>query len=154
MRSLRSGVSLAELLAVVVMVGILAGIALPSYQNMVERARVRDAQTTLNMIFQAQRIFRLDQTPQTYGDLPTLIARNYLPNPNGSADWTYTAATVPGAPPTFTATATRNGGGAPYAGTGISLDQTFTGGPIPGPPYNGKTYADPLLPQQPHPLKD
>ena len=134
MRSLKSGFSLLEVLAVVAMVGILAAIALPSYQKMVERARVRDAQTTLNMIFQAERIFRLDSplqtdplgTPQRFGSLNELVINNSLPDPRGSVDWTYVTTGVTAT--TFTATATRNGGGAGFVGTTIGLDQTFTGG--------------------------
>ncbi|MBI3332685.1 MAG: prepilin-type N-terminal cleavage/methylation domain-containing protein, partial [Candidatus Omnitrophica bacterium] len=63
----RAAFSLTELILVVILAAILAGIAVPSYVKMVEKSRVRDAESTLRMIFQAERIYRLDN--QIYGRL-------------------------------------------------------------------------------------
>ena len=137
--------SLLELLVVVAIVAILAAAALPNFQRMVERSRVQDAQTTLNMIFHAERIYRLDNN--AFGTLAQLVAGRYLssdPNTN-TTNWTFATANVAAA--TFTATATRVGGGV-FNGNTISLDQNFTGAPNPNPPYNGSRYAGT------HPLRD
>ncbi len=148
----REGVTLLELLAVVLVVGIVAAFAVSSFTNMVEKARVKDAQTTLNMIFQAERIYRLDQTPATYGTLPNLVNAKYLPAPS-SSHWSYavnpTSTDTTNDSPTityeaFTATADRSG--APDNADEIQLDQNFTGGKF----YNGGTtiyFGD-------HPLHD
>ena len=112
------GFTLIELLLVVMIVGILAAVAAPSFSTAAERARVRSAQATLNTIFEAERMYRLDQS--TYGTLNDLTNQRYLNNPD-SAEWTYANSNVAAA--TFTMTATRVGGG--YNGNTVSIDQTF-----------------------------
>lgn len=139
-KSTLSGFSLMELLVVVVIVGILASIAIPSFGNAVERSRCRDAQSTLNIIFQAERIFRLDNN--TYGTLAELTGRGYMPTPS-SNDWTYTTGVVTAA--TFIATATRTGGGG-FNGRTIQIDERFTGAS--NPAYGGTVYLGN------HPLHD
>ncbi|MBI3318442.1 MAG: prepilin-type N-terminal cleavage/methylation domain-containing protein [Candidatus Omnitrophica bacterium] len=128
----RRGFTLLELLVVVIVIGVLASVALPNYNRMIEKTRVRDAQGTLNMIFQAERVYRLDNA--SYGTLAQLIAGNYLPDPNVSADWTY--ATSSATATAFQADATRSNATA----NTISLNENFTGRPIAGAPYNGKAY--------------
>ena len=121
------GLTLLELLITVIILGILATFAIPGFGKMVERSRVKDAQTTLNMIFQAERIYRLDQTPPTYGNLADLYPPlgQYLPGNPNNANWNFTV-TIPTPPAaTFTATATRNSG--TWNGNTISLNETFTG---------------------------
>lgn len=53
------GFTLAELLIVVIVVAILAGIAYPSYQRYISRARQQDARSQLMAIRQAQEIYKL-----------------------------------------------------------------------------------------------
>lgn len=140
------GFTLLELLITVVIVGILAAVALPNFGRSVERAQVHDAQTALSAIASSERIYRLDQG--TFGTLAQLTADNYIADPdagNNNANWDFAIA-VGGGGTTFTATATRTGGG--FNGDTILVDQNFTGGDIPGAPYNGNTYGGT------HPLHD
>ncbi len=149
----RGGFTLAEVLIVIVIIGMLAALSIPSFERSVERARVKDAQVTLQMIFQAERIFLLDQgtsygtlTPPPPSYTGTLVANNYLPAPSGN-DWTYSAViSPPGTIPTFQATATRVQPGGQYNGRLIQLDQLFTNAP--NPAYGGRVFAGD------HPLRD
>jgi len=117
------GFSLMELLIVVFIVGILAAMALPGYGRMVERTVVRDARATLNLIYQAERMYRLDQTVPSYGTLNNLINSRYLPNPEPNTSWDYAVLGVGAA--TFTGQATRTGG--QFNGNTVTLDQNFDG---------------------------
>ena len=51
------GVTLVELMIVIVIVGIIAAIAYPSYQNHTANVRAREAQATLIQVMQEQRKF-------------------------------------------------------------------------------------------------
>ena len=125
------GFSLLEILVVVIIVGILASIALPNFGKAVEKAKVRDAQGALNMIYQAQRMYKLDQgsygtvvLPGQPGEPGTLVVGQYLPNPNPNPNWSFSASS---GGTTFTATATRVGGGSDYNNKTICLNQSFDG---------------------------
>lgn len=115
-----------------VVIGILAAMVVPSYGKMMELARVRDARSTLNLIYQAERLYRLDNG--TYTSLRTgdnsLTVTGYLSDPD--------AGVAPGSNPnwnfnvllgfnatTFTAQATRTGG--EFTNRIITVDQNFTG---------------------------
>ena len=56
--SVRSGMTLIELLIVLVIVGILAGVAWPSFREAVQRSRRADAMSALTEIMQAQERWR------------------------------------------------------------------------------------------------
>ena len=114
---MKQGFSLLEMLVVIVIVTVLAGIALPNYTRSAERARMRDAESKLNLVFQAQRIYRLDNG--IYGTGAQLIP-NYLPNPD-TAEWVFTDAAAPTAA-AFSVRATRQTGA--YATQTITIDQT------------------------------
>ena len=134
------GLTLLELLITVVIVGILAAVALPSFSKAVEKAKVKDAQTALAAIASAERVYRLDQGG--FGNLANLTANNYTSDPdsnNQNANWNFAVA---GAGAAFTATATRTGGG--YNGNTIIADEAYTGNAV----YGGKIYNGN------HPLRD
>ena len=138
----RPGVTLIELLIVVAILGILAGLAVPNYIKMIEKNRVKQTQATLNIIYRAEGMYRLANGG--YGTLAQMLAGTYLdPNPNTSAEWTFTIVLggTGSNPPyeTFTATATRQGGG-DYASNTIELDQDWTGEAVSASPYSSKTY--------------
>lgn len=72
MKCYQNGVTLVELLIVIAIVGILAGIAYPSYQSHVESTRHSDAKVKLLEIMQLQRRYFTDNntyTDQLVGDL-------------------------------------------------------------------------------------
>ena len=63
-----SGFTLLELMIVVAVIGILAAIAFPSYQNSVQKARRGDAQETLLECAAAQARYFTKSTPSSYMD--------------------------------------------------------------------------------------
>ena len=66
-----SGFTLLELMIVMAVIGILAAIAFPSYQDAVQRARRGDAQDALLECAAAQARFFTKTTPSGYMDDPT-----------------------------------------------------------------------------------
>ena len=65
-KKIREGFTLVEILIVVVIIGILAAIAIPTYFNYVEKAYASDAQTQIKTIFEECKIWRA-----THSDFPT-----------------------------------------------------------------------------------
>ena len=125
-----------EIIVVVTIVAVLAVLALPNFAKTVERNRVKDAETTLNIIFQAERIYKLDNG--VYGDLASSLippTNHYLDANPSNGTWTYGTA-LGTANATYTATATRAG-----SGDTILLDNTFTGSTQTASPYNGHIYG-------------
>jgi type IV pilus assembly protein PilE len=57
----KNGITLIELLLVVVIVGILATIAIPIYNNYMQRARRADAKTALEQVRAAQEMWRSEK---------------------------------------------------------------------------------------------
>lgn len=63
---MKNGFSLAELLIVVVIMGILGGIALPNFQKTVEKAKVNQAASYLRAIRTGEMLFRAGNETGTY----------------------------------------------------------------------------------------
>ena len=117
---MRRGFSLLELLIVIVIITLLAGTALPNYTRSAERARMRDAESKLNLVFQAQRIYRLDTGG--FATLPTQLIPNYLPNPD-TTEWVFGFDPLnPPTAATYRVQAVRQTG--TYNGQTITIDQT------------------------------
>jgi type IV pilus assembly protein PilE len=60
MRVTRSGFTLTEIMIVVVIMAVMAGVAGPAYFQTVERSRSNEALATLNIIHMGQKIYRLN----------------------------------------------------------------------------------------------
>lgn len=110
----RAGMTLMELLVVVIIMAILACMILPKFSGHSERAAVSEAVQALSAIRQAEEAYRLDNLnvyTSTLADLDVdLVQTNF----------TYGVAAAAG--PTFTATATRqNTGSTPCTNKTITL---------------------------------
>jgi type IV pilus assembly protein PilE len=108
-----AGVTLLELMAVVVVIGILGMIALPSYRQYVMRAQRTDAKAALLQLATNQERFYLQAVPPRYGTVAELQAANLLPNPARSEHGSYQITIAGANANTFTATATPVAGSNP-----------------------------------------
>ena len=116
------GFTLMEVLMTVVLMGILASMAVPSYTRVVERGYWRSAQDILQTLYAGEQVyFTVNNAYQAIP--PGAWSTIYMDDPNtstpfvGRVTFTITAAGVgPGA--TFTATANRGGGRV------MTMDQT------------------------------
>ena len=113
--------TLLEMLIVVVILGILAGIALPRYIRSLEKSRDSEAYVHLGLIRTAEMEYYADFNTFTNNlDVLSIDNPNLLPPPPiGTRLFTYS---VTPAPPmsTFTATATRIAGASTYT---VTIDQ-------------------------------
>ena len=108
-----SGFTLIEVMIVVAIVGILAAIAYPSYQESVRKSRRAEAKAALvNAAQQLERLYTQNNSyaAATIGDLATNTIRDHVPADRPHANATYLIALNP-APTatTYTLTATRAG---------------------------------------------
>jgi len=76
------GITLIELLIVIVIIGILAAIAVPMYTNYMQRARRADAKTALEQLRAAQEMFRAEKGSYSL-DLAELVNTFGVPNVSG-----------------------------------------------------------------------
>ena len=111
------GFTLIELMIVVAIIGILAAIAFPSYQNSVRRSNRAAAQAYMMDVANKQQLYL--STAREYGDDAALGMK-----PEDTVTRAYDVKTVPnpGTPPTFLITATPKGNQIPD-GT-LTLDHT------------------------------
>ncbi|MFH1062352.1 MAG: prepilin-type N-terminal cleavage/methylation domain-containing protein [Candidatus Omnitrophota bacterium] len=113
------GFTLVEMMIVVIIIGVLVGIAIPNYMRSVEVAKCSQAMGVLkNMRTAALDFFRENDTfsGMTLAALNTQVGANFA----DTRDWTFPEPTVTAT--TFTLTATRTGG--PNVGTPtITLDE-------------------------------
>ena len=99
----KKGFSLLEVMVVVVIVGILAAIAIPTYTGYVTRTRRADAITALETLALDQEKYRAEQG--TYGTIGQLTGAGY-PSPNADADRNYNIGVTVTGGTFFVATAT------------------------------------------------
>ena len=129
-----SGFTLAELLIVVVILGILASLTIPRFFPQAEKSRVAEALGMLSAIRQGEEAYRLEngaylEVADT--DPDTQWALLGLDNPNASSVYfTYETSFVGGNAQTFIGTATRTNvnSGADNAGKTVTLNNSGTFG--------------------------
>jgi len=121
------GLTLIELLIVIVIVGILAAVAIPTYTGYMQRARRADAKNALEQVRAAQEMWRAEKGSYAIdggGNTAETILRNTMGAPAaqvGDYTWAFTAK----AAAAFTAQATPNT--ARQAGDGwLNIDQNGT----------------------------
>lgn len=118
--SIRSqGFTLIELILVIAVISILAGIAFPAYQDYVQRTRRAVAQSTLLEIVQAKE--RFHTANNTYAGSPCLGNANY-----------YVVSCTNDTATTFTITATPQGGQASDSCGTLSITHTGAKSPSTG----------------------
>lgn len=103
------GITLIELLTVILIVGILAAIAIPSYNSYMVRARRADAKTLLEQVRAAQEMWRAERGSYAIDGGGTAEAKlqntmGVPSSPVGDYAWAFTVKTGT----TFTARATPN----------------------------------------------
>jgi len=117
------GFTLIEMLIVVAMIAILAGIALPSYREYIKKSHRSEAQAYLLMIAARQQQFLVDTrafsalTPDNIASQPSHVT---------SAYGTVTMVTTAGPPPTFAITATPQGSQTSEKCGTLTINQTGT----------------------------
>lgn len=111
--SVKRAITLIELIIVVIIVGVLAGFALPKYTRAREKAKDKQAQVILGLIRSAQRAYRMElhhyyppPAAPSVGDIPTINSNLGLDLVDDGS-WSYSIATDNG----FNATMTRDAGG-------------------------------------------
>lgn len=120
--------TLIELMIAVVVVGILAAVAYPSYENQLRKGRRASAQTFVVDLASREQQYLLDA--RTYATGTTALAQLGFANeaaiPSDVSKF-YTIAIAAGAtptPPTFTITATPKAGTSQVADGALTLDST------------------------------
>lgn len=99
------GFTLIELMIVVVVIGVLAALAIPAYQDYVTRARRADAKAALLQVQLAEEKWRANNS--NYGSLTNLTFADPFPSPDGHYSVTVTTVDTSGATPSsYAATAT------------------------------------------------
>ncbi len=104
----RCGFTLMEVLIAVVIVGVLAGLAVPSYFKTIEKAKSSEATANLKAIHLGQKIYKVDNN-RFYGPQNAVAVINTNLNTDLTQE-NYTLAITAAAANTYTATASRIGG--------------------------------------------
>jgi type IV pilus assembly protein PilE len=138
------GFTLMELMIVVAIVGILAAIALPAYQQQLRKSRRASAQTLLMSIAAQEQQVLLDQRAYAdpggacpnVTDAASLLSTFKVPAPDDFFGYyTLCVTVVAGPPPTFTVTATPQslgGQNLDLGGAALTIDNTGAKSPSDG----------------------
>jgi len=108
--------TLIEVMVVVIIIGILVSMSVPIFTKTMESAREKEARTTLELIYNAEKIYRLDK--KIYASSFNYMT-SYLNDPNTTADYYDYNLTSSDPNTSFAVTATRGS-------KVLSIDQTGT----------------------------
>jgi type IV pilus assembly protein PilE len=114
------GMTLIELMIVVAIIGIIAAIAVPSYQNQIMSSRRGDGMTQLLKLQMQQESYRLENNSYATTAQLNLPVNDY---------YTFTSSAVTATAYTLTATA-KSSQTADSGCTSINLDQSFNKSPV------------------------
>lgn len=120
MMNTRKGFTLVELMVVLAVLGILAAIAYPSYDEHLKKGRRAAAQAHLMEIAQQEQQYLLDA--RSYAD--NLAALSVSTPSDVSAYYDIEVSASSGPPPTFTITATPKSGSAQGSDVTLTIDNT------------------------------
>ncbi|MCU0652148.1 MAG: prepilin-type N-terminal cleavage/methylation domain-containing protein [Candidatus Omnitrophica bacterium] len=118
----KQGVTLIEMLVIIILIGILASVGIVNYSKTKEHALGKEAQANLKLIAAAEKIYRLE-TSSYYVDPTDITEINSvlkLALPVSNGNWTYD---ISGTETTFTATAARGGSIGPYSGCNYTITE-------------------------------
>jgi type IV pilus assembly protein PilE len=123
------GLTLIELLMVIVIVGVLAAIAIPTYSNYMQRGRRADAKTALQQVRAAQEMWRAEKGSYAIDDgggTAVTKLRTTMGAPDTTISNYYTWSFTVLSPTAFTAQATAIGSQATDGWLAINQDGTKT----------------------------
>ena len=126
---IKSGVTLLEIITVIIIIGVLATLGIPGYMKFKERYLVREAIANLKLVAAAERIYHLEWKEYfTSGDIGAI--NSVLGLSLSEASWDYSiAASGSGASATFNAEADRTLG--PYGDCKYTVDNNDPENPTP-----------------------
>lgn len=102
------GFTLMEVMVALVIVGVLAGLAVPGYFRTVEQARSNEARTNLNIIHMGERLYRLNNGVYWGPGNTTIAATNTALSTEMSASYYDTVSITANGAVGYTARLTRN----------------------------------------------
>lgn len=74
----KKGVTLVELLAVIIILGIIAAIAIPTIGNLIENQKQNAAEAEWANVLEAARLYKVAEPDATTVDLATLVSEGYI----------------------------------------------------------------------------
>jgi Tfp pilus assembly protein PilE len=123
-----------ELVVVIIIVGIMAGMAVPAYRNTVEQGRGNEAKVNLNIIHMGEKVYFLNNGSFWGPGGTNITAANTALSTDMSANYYQTINVSGGGTASYSARLTRSGGGTKW------FQYDYTNGNAAPAPTEGGTY--------------